>query len=49
VSAHWHPDPTGKRGTPRGYSDVAIQVLLMLKMTFNLTYRSLEGFARSFI
>ncbi len=47
VSEHWRPDPTGKRGAPRKYSDVAIQVLLMLKMTFNLTYRSLEGFARS--
>ena len=47
VSENWRPDPTGKRGAPRKYSDTAIQVLLVLKMTFNLTYRSLEGFARS--
>jgi hypothetical protein len=47
VQKHWRPDPTGKRGAPMKYSDMAIQVLLMLKTTFKLPYRTLEGFGRS--
>lgn len=47
VRNHWSPDRTGKRGAPQKYSDMAIQVLLMLKATFRLTYRALEGFGRS--
>ena len=47
VQKHWRPDPTGKRGAPMQYSDMAIQVLLTLKATFSLPYRALEGFGRS--
>ena len=47
VQNHWRADPTGKRGAPMKYSDMAIQVLLTLKATFRLTYRALEGFGRS--
>jgi hypothetical protein len=47
VQKHWQPDSTGKRGAPMKYSDMAIQVLLVLKATFSLSYRALEGFGRS--
>ena len=47
VLKHWRPDPTGKRGAPMKYSDMAIQVLQMLKAVFSLPYRALEGFACS--
>ena len=47
VKANWKAKPSGKRGSPMLYSDMAIQILLMLKATFKLTYRTLEGFARS--
>lgn len=49
VQTHWQAPPSGKRGAPLKYSDVAIQTLLMVKMVFGLTYRSLEGFARSLV
>lgn len=49
VDANWRPTPNGKRGAPFKYSDAAIQTLLMMKMVFGLTYRSLEGFARSLV
>ena len=49
VEADWRPTPNGKRGAPFKYSDAAIQTLLMVKMVFGLTYRSLEGFARSLV
>jgi hypothetical protein len=44
---HWQGAATGKRGAPLRYSERAIQTLLMLKAVFGLTYRALEGFARS--
>lgn len=47
VREHWRPKANGKRGAPFLYSDLAIQVLLMLKGVFHLPYRALEGFARS--
>lgn len=47
IRYHWKPEPTGQRGAPMKYSDQAIQTLLVLKATFKLVYRSLEGFARS--
>ena len=47
LRSHWRAEPTGKRGAPMKYSDLAIQVLLTLKATFSLTYRALEGFSRS--
>ena len=47
IQRHWIPEPTGQRGAPQKYSNQAIQTLLVLKATFKLAYRSLEGFARS--
>lgn len=47
IRHHWKPKPTGKRGAPMKYSNQAIQTLLVLKATFKLDYRSLEGFTRS--
>ena len=44
---HWRPAPSGKRGAPFKYSDIAIQALLTLKAVFRLPYRALEGFGRS--
>ena len=46
---HWRPAPTGKRGAPFSYSDIAIQALLTLKAVFALPYRMVEGLARSII
>jgi hypothetical protein len=47
VRDHWRPEATGGRGAPFRYSDLAIQVRLMMKGVFHLPYRALEGFARS--
>ena len=47
VRDHWTPAGTGQRGAPWVYSDLAIQLLLVLKAVFHLPYRGLEGFARS--
>jgi hypothetical protein len=44
---HWRGQNTGKRGAPLIYSDAAIQVLLMLKAVFGLSYRSVEALACS--
>jgi hypothetical protein len=46
---HWQPAPTGQRGAPGRYSDVAIQTLLTLKVLFQLPYRRIEGFGRSLV
>lgn len=45
----WRPAPTGQRGAPFQYSDVAIQALLTLKAVFDLPYRMVEGLAGSII
>jgi hypothetical protein len=45
----WRPAPTGRRGAPFEYADIAIQALLMLKAVFNLPYRMVEGLARSIV
>ena len=47
LRGHWRPAPSGKRGAPFEYSDLAIQALLTLKAVFRLPYRALEGFGRS--
>ena len=49
LRAHWRPAPTGKRGAPLSYSDIASQALLTLKAIFDLPYRMVEGLARSII
>ena len=46
---HWHPAPTGRRGAPGRYSEVAIQTLLTLKVLFQLPYRMVEGLGRSLV
>ena len=46
---HWHPAPTGRRGAPCRYSEVAIQTWLTLKVLFQLPYRLVEGFGRSLV
>lgn len=44
----WYTQPpTGKRGRPPTYSDVAVQVLLHLKLMYNLPFRATQGFANS--
>ena len=46
---HWRPAPTGKRGAPFSYSDLAIEALLTLKAVVALPYRRVEGLASSII
>jgi hypothetical protein len=46
---HWRPAPTGRRGAPFQYSDIAIQTLLTLKAVFDLPYRMVEGLAGSIV
>lgn len=36
-----------KRGRPKEFSDLVIQMLLMVKIRFRLPYRALEGFVKS--
>jgi hypothetical protein len=43
----WQALPMGKRGAQPKYSDTAIQTVLMLKVVFWLTNRSIEGFVSS--
>ncbi len=43
----WCPPPTGRRGVPFRYSDVAIQTLPTVKGLLRLPYRMVEGFGRS--
>lgn len=45
----WRPAPTGNRGAPFDYSDVAIQAVLTLKAVFDLPYRMVEGLAGSIV
>jgi len=44
---HWRPAPSGRRGAPFEYSDIAIRALPTLKAVFRLPYRAPEGFGRS--
>lgn len=41
------PRATGQMGRPLEYSEGLIEMLLLLKIKFNLPYRDLEGFASS--
>jgi hypothetical protein len=49
LQGHWRPSPTGRRGAPFQYSDIAIQALLTLKAVFDLPDRRVEGLAGSII
>ena len=41
--AAWAPAATGRRGRPREYSDIAIEVGLMLRLAFGRPWRQTEG------
>ena len=43
----WTPEPSGKRGGQRKFSDQAIETALVLRLVFNLPLRQAEGFLRS--
>ena len=45
----WIPKPSGKRGAPRKYSDVAIESALTLRLVYRLPLRQAEGFLRSLL
>jgi hypothetical protein len=43
----WSPEPSGKRGGQRKFSDQAIETALVLWLVFKLPLRQAEGFLRS--
>ena len=43
----WSPEPSGKRGGQRKFSDQAIETALVLRLVFKLPLRQAEGFLRS--
>ncbi len=45
----WAPKPSGKRGAPRKYSDLAIETALTLRLVYGLPLRQAEGFLRSLL
>ena len=45
--AGWQPPPTGQRGRPRDYSDVAIETGHLLRLAFGRPWRQTEGLLRS--
>jgi hypothetical protein len=47
VRAGWLAEPTGKRGSPKVYSDLAIACCLTLRVLLRLPLRGCEGFLRS--
>jgi hypothetical protein len=40
----WLPNPTGKPGRQRQYSELAIETILTLRLVFKLPLRQVEGF-----
>ncbi len=42
----WSPEPSGKRGGQRKFSDQAIETALVLRLVFKLPLRQAEGFVR---
>ena len=49
VAKSWHYEGAAQRGGQYEYSDSCIQTLLLLKSTFRLAFRQLEGFAGSIL
>jgi hypothetical protein len=47
--AAWQPPPTGQRGRPRDYSDVAIETGHLLRLAFGRPWRQTEGLLRSIV
>ena len=45
----WTPNPSGKRGAPRKYSDLAIETALTMRLVYGLPLRQAEGFLRSLL
>src|SRR3712207_8754452 len=45
--AGWHAAPRATRGGQAWYSDVAIELVLTLRLVFHLALRQAEGFAAS--
>jgi hypothetical protein len=45
----WAAKPTGLRGAPQKYSDLAIETALTLRLLFQLPLRQTEGFLRSLL
>lgn len=45
--AQWQAEPVGHPGTPRTYSDTAIEVALTIRKLFRLPLRQTEGFLQS--
>ncbi|MFT7075895.1 MAG: hypothetical protein ACJA0P_001909, partial [Planctomycetota bacterium] len=43
----WTARPSGRRGTPQKYTDLAIETALTLRLVFRLPLRQAEGFLRS--
>ena len=43
----WLPNPTGKPGRQRQYSELAIETILTLRLVFKLPLRQVEGFTNS--
>jgi len=43
----WNAKPSGRRGAPRKYSDLAIETALALRLVFHLPLRQTEGFLNS--
>ncbi len=45
----WQAKPSGRRGAPRKYSDLAIETALTLRLVLRLPLRQAEGFLRSLL
>jgi IS5 family transposase len=45
----WAAKPTGRRGAPQKYSNLAIETALTLRLLFQLPLRQAEGFLRSLL
>ena len=47
VMGAWLPNPSGKPGRQRLYSELAIETILTLRLVFKLPLRQVEGFTNS--
>jgi IS5 family transposase len=45
----WRAKPSGRRGAPQKYTDLAIETALTLRLLFRLPLRQTEGFLRSLL
>lgn len=49
VFENWYAKPTGKRGAPEKFSDIAIQFALTIRVVFDLPLRGCEGVVRHIV